>query len=95
MSLRNRDLRTIAVPMLASDLPHLGDLLTQRLEAVQAAVVEGNRNLAQHLELIPTTGSNAVTQAELRAAQRTHLDHMRLQQGGQSGGKGSIRAPPW
>ena len=31
---------------------HLGDLLMQRLEAVQTAVVEGNWNLAQHLELI-------------------------------------------
>ena len=79
MSLRNsRELRTIAEcidALLAGDLPHLGDLLMQRLKAVQTAVVEGNWNLAQHLELIPTTGSNAVTQAELRAAQRTHLDH--------------------
>ena len=66
----------------------------QRLKAVQTAVVEGNWNLAQHLELIPTTGSNAVTQAEFRAAQRTQLGQMRLQQGGKSGGKRSIRVPP-
>ena len=98
MSLRNsRELRTIAEcidALLAGDLPHLGDLLMQRPKAVQTAVVEGNWNVAQHLELIPTTGSNAVTQAELSAAQRTQLDQMRLQQGGKSGGKGSIRAPP-
>ena len=98
MSLRNStEWRTIAEcidALLAGDLPHLGDLLMQRLKAVQTAVVEGNWNLAQHLELIPTTGSNAVTQAELSAAQRTQLDQMRLQQGGKSGGKGSIRAPP-
>ena len=72
LSLRNsRELRTIAeciVALLAGDLPHLDDLLMQRLKAIQTAVVEGNWNLAQHLELIPTTGSNAVTQAELRQA---------------------------
>ena len=66
----------------------------QRLKAVQTAVVAGDWNLAQHMELIPKTGSNAVTQAELRAAQRTQLDQMRLRPGGKSGGKGSIRAPP-
>ena len=63
----------------------------QRLKAVQTAVVEGNWNLAQHLEFIPTTGSNAVTQAELRAAQRTHLDHMRLQQVAAKGPSGHRR----
>ena len=74
MSLRNsRELRTAAEcidALLAGDLPHLGDMLMQRLQAVQTAVVEGNRNLAQHLEPIPATGSNVVTPAELRAAQR-------------------------
>ena len=71
-SLRNsRELRTIAEcidALLAGYLPHLGDLLIQRLKAVQTAVVEGNWNLAQHLELIPTSGSNVVSPAELRAA---------------------------
>ena len=83
MSLRSsRELRTIAEcidALLAGDLPHSGDLLIQRLRAGQTEVVEVNWNLAQHLELIPTTGSNAVTQSELRAAQRTHLDQMRQQ----------------
>ena len=54
MSLRNsRELRTIAEcidALLAGDLPHLDDLLMQRLKAVQTAVVEGNGNLAQQLE---------------------------------------------
>ena len=52
-SLRNsRELRTIADcidALLAGDLFHLGDLFLQRLKAVQTAVVEGNWNLAQHL----------------------------------------------
>ena len=65
MSLRNsRELRTRAEcidVLLAGDLPHLGDLLMQRLKAVQTAVVEGNSNFAQHMELIPATGSNVVT----------------------------------
>ena len=68
--------------LLAGDRPHLGDLFKQRLKAVQTAVVEGNWNLAQHLELIPGTGSIVVTQAEMRAAQRSQLDQLRLQQGG-------------
>ena len=42
----------------------------QRLKAVQTAVVEGDWNLAQHLELIPATGSNVVTPAEMGAARR-------------------------
>ena len=97
MSLRNsRELRTIAEcidALLAGDLPHLGDLLMQRMKAVQTAVVEGNWNLAQHLELTPTSGSNVVSPAELRAAQRTQLDHLRLQNSGKGGGKGSARTP--
>ena len=46
MSFRNsRELGTIAEcidALLAGDLPRLGDLLMQRLKAVQTAVVEGN-----------------------------------------------------
>ena len=49
MSLRNsRELRTIAErieALLAGDLPHLGDLLMQRLKAVQVAVVEGKTGI--------------------------------------------------
>ena len=45
MSLRDsRELRTIAEcidALLAGDLPHLGDLLKQRLKAVQTAVAQG------------------------------------------------------
>ena len=63
----------------------------QRLKAVQTGVVEGIWNFAQHMELIPSTGSNVVTQAEMRAAHRTQLDQMRLQQGG----KGSGEHQPW
>ena len=62
-------------------------LFTQRLKAVQKAVVEGNWNLAQHLEIVLATSSNFVTQAEMRAAQRTQLDQMRLQQEGKGGGR--------
>ena len=95
MSLRNsRELRTIAEcidALVAGDLPHLGDLLTQRLKAVQTAVVEGNWNFAQHLELIPTSGSNVVSPAELRAAQRAQIDQMRLQNNGKGG---STRTSP-
>ena len=54
-----------------------------RLKAVQTAVVEGNWNVAQHLELIPATGSNLVTLAEMRGAQRVHHDQLRVQQGGE------------
>ena len=96
MSLRNsRELRSTAEcidALLTGDLPHLGDLLMQRLKAVQTAVVEGNWNFAQLLELIPATGSNVVAQAEMRAAQRTQLDQARLYQGGKGSGGGPARA---
>ena len=49
----------------------------QLLKVVQTAVVEGNWNPAQHLELIPTTGCNVVTPAEMKAAQRLQLDQLR------------------
>ena len=56
MSPRNsREMRTIAEcfdALLAGDLPQLGDLLVQRLKALQLATVEGNRSLAQHMELV-------------------------------------------
>ena len=84
MSLRNNmELRTVAEcidALVAGDLPRLENLLMQRLKAVQTAVVEGNKNIAHNLEFILLTGSNVVTQAEMRAAQRLQLDQMRLQQ---------------
>ena len=96
MSLRNsRELSPECFDaLLAGDLPNLGDLLMRRLKAVQTAVVEGNWNLSQHLELTPTSESNVVSPAELRAAQRTQLDQLRLQNSDKGGGKGSARKPP-
>ena len=86
MSLRNSGrLRTIAErveALHAGDFPHLEDLLVQRLKAVQTAVIEGNWNLARHLELTPAAGNNVVAQAGMRAAQRTQFDQRPLQQGG-------------
>ena len=69
----------------AGDFPHLEDLLVQRLNTVQTAVMEGNWNLARHLELTLATGNNVVAHAGMRAAQRTRLDQRPLQQGGSEG----------
>ena len=62
--------------------------------AVQTAMVEGNWNLAQHLELTPTSGTDGVTQAEMRAAQRTQLGQMRLRQRGKRGEEQKRRVTP-
>ena len=66
----------------------------QRLKVVQTAAVERNWNPAQHLELIPTTGCNVVTLAEMKAAQRLQLDQLRPQQGGIGNGGVLARATP-
>ena len=87
MSFRNsRELRTIAEiidSLLADDLPHLEELLMQRLKS--------GSNDRQWLELIPATGSYVVTPVEMRAAQRLQLDQLRLQQGGKGNGGVPVR----
>ena len=80
--------------LLAGDLPHLGDLLMHHLKAVQTAVVEGNWNFAQHLELTPATGSKVVTRAEMRGAQRLQFVQMRLQQRGKGIGGAPATVTP-
>ena len=57
-------------------------------------MVEGNWNLAQHLELILATGSNVVTPVEMTAVQRLQLDQVRLQQGGKGSGGVPARVTP-
>ena len=54
--------------LIARDFPHLGDLLKQRLKAVQTATVEGNWGSVQRKELIPTSTSNLVSTSEVRVA---------------------------
>ena len=89
MSPRNsREMQAIAEcfdALLADDLPQLDDLLMQRLKAVQLITVEGNRSLAQHMELIPTSSSNSTSTSEMRVAQHTQMVQLKLNPAGKDG----------
>ena len=65
MNLRTqREMRTLAEALdaiLAGDLAGAGDLLMQRFRALEMATVDGNWDMARHLELIPDTAVSSVT----------------------------------
>ena len=68
-----------------SRLPHLGDLLMQRLKTVQTATLEGNWRSAKNMELIPMSSSSSASTSEMRAAQHTQMAQLKLNPGGKCG----------
>eukprot|EP00959_Pyramimonas_sp_CCMP1952_P454421 9469888-Pyramimonas_sp.AAC.1 len=76
MGVRNvRELRAIGEcldALLRAELDHLGDLLMQRMKAIEQATKDGHWQVAQHLELRDDLGVGPTQSAELAGAVRKH-----------------------
>ncbi|CAK0870953.1 unnamed protein product, partial [Prorocentrum cordatum] len=72
MGVRNvREMRMIGECLDAltrGDLPQLGDMLMQRLKAIEQATKDGHWKIAEHLELIDSTDIGLASSAEASAA---------------------------
>jgi hypothetical protein len=82
IGIRNlRELRTLAEALdalLEGNLARVGDLLVQRLKAIEMAVFDGNWNLARHLELIPPQEVTLVSVPEKAQAAKVELQRVKL-----------------
>lgn len=56
------------------------DVLTQRLKAVEASVLDGNWNLARHYELIPPAGAQLSHESERELAQKREMRQQKLKE---------------
>ena len=66
--------------LLAGQLGELGDLLAQRLKAVETAVAEQSWSTARHQELIPSQAASLTTEGERRRAARQEVAHGKLRE---------------
>eukprot|EP00435_Cladocopium_sp_Y103_P034714 s218_g9.t1 len=84
MGVRNhRELMTLARAidlLLEGQLPELGDLLVQRLKAVETAVIEQSWSTARHQELIPAQAMSLTSEGEKRKAAKMELSHSKLRE---------------
>ena len=82
MSRRNlTELRFLAAAidhLTVGDLAQLGDLLMQRLKAVQTAATEGDWSTASELDVTPLSSVLLTSEEEQRAAARAKLLKVRL-----------------
>ena len=79
-----KELRTIGEcldTLLRGDLAGVGDMLMQRLKAIQQATKDGNWALAKHLELCDTDNVGLATQQERSEAVQAELQHQKLKGG--------------
>jgi hypothetical protein len=79
----SRELRTLAEALEAlsrGDLPSLADLLMQRFKALEVSVQDGSWATAQRLELLPAKDVGLASAEEQRAAARSELLHLKLEE---------------
>ena len=94
MGLRNvKEMRMIGEcidALTAGRLPQLGDILMQRLKAIEQATKDGHWQVAQHLELVDSTDIGLASQAEVSAAASTYSEGAKLKErlGKAGGGRG-------
>ncbi len=81
-----RELRTLSLAidfLVSGEVARAADLLMQRFKAVElAAVSEAGWQVAQHLELIPSSEVTATGEDELRSAARFERDVVRYRRRG-------------
>ncbi len=81
-----RELRTLAMAidyLVSGEVAQAADLLMQRFKAVElAAVSDAGWQVAQHLELIPSSEVTATGEDELRSAARFERDVVRYRRTG-------------
>ena len=64
--------------LLQGRLPECGDLLVQRLKALETSFQEGNWSSARHQELIPAVGASMTSQAEREMTAKAELRAQKL-----------------
>ena len=79
--------------LLDGRLAHLGDLMMQRIKALQTAHQEGSWETARFLELIPPGDVVLPSEGERRAALRDRSSDLRLSRGHVKGGGGRSHSP--
>ena len=87
-------MRTLAEALdalLRGELAAVGDLLMQRLKALEVATKDGDWHVARQLELIPENDVGLAAPGERREAQRSR--RLELRYGDGDGGKGRSRSP--
>jgi len=78
--------------LLRVDFLFLGDLLMQRMKAIEQATKDGNWTLAQHLELVDSCDVGLATDREKEEAMQAELLKQRLAEG--PGGRHSRQGVP-
>ena len=82
IGLRNmREIRTLCTGLdllVEGRLAFLGDLMVQRLKALEIAICDGQWSVAQHHELIPPTDSGLVGPNERAQAAKSELERLRI-----------------
>ena len=66
--------------LLAGKTAEAGDLLVQRLKALETSFGEGGWSTARHQELIPAVGASMTNQAEREGAAKAELRNLKLRQ---------------
>ena len=66
--------------LTAGRLPQLGDILMQRLKAIEQATKDGHWQIAQHLEVSTDVDSSLAKSGEVREAVNSFMDESKLQQ---------------
>ncbi len=92
-----REMRTISECLdclLRGELPELGDMLMQRLKALERSVTDGNWTMAQEMELIPPDNSTLSSPAEVRSALQQARRNDRLKARSASRSPGGKRKDP-
>ena len=84
IGIRNyRELITIGTGvdlLLQGRLPELGDLLSQRLKALETSFTEQGWHTAKHQELIPPMAASLTSEAERRRAAKLELSASKLKE---------------
>ena len=82
MGVRNyREILTLAKGidyLLQGQLSHLGDLLVQRLKALETSLTDQSWHAAKHQELLPAQGASLTSEQERRRAAKQELGSQKL-----------------
>ena len=62
------------------DLPQLGDMLMQKLKAIEQTTKDGHWKVAEHLELVDSTDIGLASSAEVSAAVATYSEGAKLKE---------------
>ena len=99
MGVRNvREMRMVGECLDAlqrGELPKVGDMLMQRLKAIEQATKDGHWQVARHLELVDGTDIGLASRAEVASAVSSYSEGAKLKERlSRAGGGGRKSGPP-